>query len=236
MQAVAAEMNHAETAFLLPGDGALGLRWFTPAKEVPLCGHATLAAAHVLWETERLSRQDKALFDTKSGRLSCTLEDDGLVAMDFPTDAPVPCDAPPGLFAALGCQTAPVYEGKALSNFMVVLTDEAAVRAVRPDMAALRALSSTQAFIVTAAAADGDGYVCRYFAPAWGIDEDPATGSIQTTLGPYWADRLGRPSVRCRQLSTRGATMQVRPAGPRTAIAGHAVTTLRGTLAAGPTG
>lgn len=233
MQAVAAEMGYAETAFLAPpgqaGD-AWGLRWFTPAKEVPLCGHATLASAHVLWERGLVAKDKPALFDTQSGRLTCTLGAAG-ITMDFPTDLPTEAKAPAGLFAALGVREVPLFEGKALSNLMVVLPDEAAVRAVRPDFGALRKVSDTQAFIVTAPAADGRGYVCRYFAPAWGIDEDPATGSIQCTLGPYWSQRLGLAVVECRQLSRRGAAMRVRPAGARTSITGSAVTTVRGELA-----
>lgn len=236
LQGVAAEMNHAETAFLVPpasADGAWALRWFTPAKEVPLCGHATLASAHALWERGLVAAGRPALFDTKSGRLTCTRGPAG-ITMDFPTDPPVESAAPPGLFAALGLKDAgaPVYEGKALSNVMVVLRDEAAVRSLRPDFKALRAVSDTLAFIVTAPAADGRGYVCRYFAAAWGIDEDPATGSIQCTLGPYWAQRLGRPEVECRQLSRRGARMLVRPAGARTFITGTAATTVSGELLA----
>jgi len=233
MQSVAAEMNHAETAFVQPRGDAFGLRWVTPAKEVALCGHATLAAAHILWEQGVLPRASPALFDTASGRLTCKPSDAG-ITLDFPADPPVPAQAPPGLAEALGCPTDQVFEGKSLGNLMVVLGDEAAVRAVAPDLAALRRLSSKWAYIVTAPAADGDGYVCRYFASAWGIDEDPATGSIQCTLGPYWSQRLGQAEVRCRQLSRRGAEMQVRPQGSRTLISGRAVTTVRGELAVHP--
>lgn len=235
-QRVAAEMKHAETAFLTPPaqeGGPWGLRWFTPAKEVPLCGHATLASAHVLWE-RRLVAAGKAIqFETKSGVLTCTKAGGG-IAMDFPADPPVVGTAPAGLFAALGCKPVPVFAGRALGNRMLVFPDEAAVRAVAPDFAALRRVSDSLAFIVTAAAADGDGYVCRYFAPAWGIDEDPATGSIQCTLGPHWAAKLGQAEVRCRQLSARGAEMRVRPDGARTRITGKGVTVLAGELLAQP--
>lgn len=234
MQDVAAEMNHAETAFVQAHGDAFTLRWFTPTKEVPLCGHATLASAHVLWERGLLAKGVPARFDTERGRLTCTPGQDG-ITMDFPTDAPVERKAPEGLFAALGCAASPVFEGKALSNLMVVLEDEAAVAALRPDLPALKALSSSWAYIVTAPARDGRGYVVRYFAPAWGIDEDPATGSIACTLGPYWANRLGLPVVEARQLSRRGATMTVRPDGARTSITGKAVTVLSGVLAVPPT-
>jgi PhzF family phenazine biosynthesis protein len=233
MQDVAAEMNHAETAFVQPHGDVFTLRWFTPTKEVPLCGHATLASAHALWERGILAPGAPALFDTRSGRLVCTSGPGG-ITMDFPTDAPVERQPPAGLFAALGCKESPVFEGKALSNLMVVLADEEAVAALRPDMPALRALSSTWAYIVTAAAKDGRGYVVRYFAPAWGIDEDPATGSIACTLGPYWAGQLGRPVVEARQLSRRGARMLVEPKGSRTSITGTAVTVLSGVLAVPP--
>lgn len=233
MQSVAAEMKHAETAFVRPGKepAAFGLRWFTPAKEVPLCGHATLASAHILWEAGRVPKDKPIAFDTKSGRLSCTPSRQG-ITMDFPADPAVPGKAPAGLFAALGCKAVPVLDGKALGNQMLVLADEATVRALAPDFAALRKVSDRLAFIATAAAADGDGYVCRYFAPAWGIDEDPATGSIQCTLGPYWAAKMGEAELRCRQLSARGAEMRVRPDGDRVRITGKAVTVVRGELLA----
>lgn len=232
MQSLAAEMNYAETAFVEPRGASFGLRWFTPAKEVPLCGHATLAAAHVLWERGLAPAGKPIQFDTKSGRLTCTRGPDG-ITMDFPTDLPIERAAPAGLFVALGCSPAPVFEGKALSNLMVVLPGEAAVRAIAPDFTALKAFSPTWAYIVTAPAADGRGYVVRYFAPAWGIDEDPATGSIACTLGPYWSQRLGRAQVEARQLSRRGAQMVVRPEGARTFITGKAVITVDGRLAAG---
>lgn len=234
MQMVAAEMNHAETAFVQPHGDGFTLRWFTPTKEVPLCGHATLASAHVLWERGLVAKGGPARFDTKSGRLTCTPGPGG-ITMDFPTDAPVERRPPAGLFAALRCMESAVFEGKALSNLMVVLPDEAAVAGLQPDIPALKALSPTWAYIVTAPAKDGGGYVVRYFAPAWGIDEDPATGSIACMLGPYWAKRLGRPTVEARQLSRRGAKMTVRPDGARTAITGQAVTVLSGVLAVPPT-
>lgn len=229
MQSVAAEMGYSETAFVVKKGGVHGLRWFTPTKEVPLCGHATLASALVLWEQGFLARDRPAVFETLSGRLTCTATPDG-IAMDFPADPPLPCDAPSGLFTALGCRPGPVFEGKALGNLMVVLGTEDDVRALAPDMAALRLLSDTWAYIVTAPAKDGDGYVCRYFAPAWGIDEDAATGSIHCTLGPYWAQRLAKASVRCRQLSRRGAEMVAAPRGDRVVVSGNGVITLRGEL------
>jgi PhzF family phenazine biosynthesis protein len=231
MQSVAAEMGYSETAFVRPAGGVHGLRWFTPSKEVPLCGHATLASALVLWEQGILARDRPAVFDTLSGRLTCVATPDG-IAMDFPADAPHPREAPAGLFSALGCRPGPVFEGRGLGNLMVVLETEAEIRSLAPDMAALRRLSSTWAYIVTAPSSDGEGYVCRYFAPAWGIDEDPATGSIHCTLGPYWAQRLGKASVRCRQLSRRGAEMVATPKGDRVIVCGNGVITLRGELLA----
>ena len=233
MQGVAAEMRHSETAFLVPKGDAFGLRWFTPTMEVELCGHATLASAHVLWETGRARAGKPIAFDTLSGRLACVPGADG-ITMDFPADPPVAATAPPGLFAALGCKPVPVVAGERLGNLLLALPDEAAVRALAPDFAALRKVSDRLAFIATAPAADGDGFVCRYFAPAWGIDEDPATGSIQCTLGPYWAPRLGKADVRCRQLSARGAEMRVRPDGGRVHVTGRGVTTLKGELLAQP--
>lgn len=233
MQSVAAEMKHAETAFLVPKDGAWRLRWFTPAKEVPLCGHATLASAHVLWDQGLVPKDKPALFDTKSGRLTCTRAAQG-IRMDFPTDAPYPHPGVAGLVEALDCEDSPVFEGKALGNLMVVLDHESDVEGLRPDIPALKALSDKWAYIVTAPSDRGHGYVCRYFAPAWGIDEDPATGSIQCTLGPYWSQRLGNAELECRQLSQRGARMIVEANGDRTSITGTAITTVQGTLKVAP--
>lgn len=227
MQDVAAEMRHSETAFLVPGEEAWGLRWFTPTREVDLCGHATLASAHVLFATRRA--EGEVAFDTRSGRLTCRREGDGRIVLDLPAAPAVPAEAPPGLFAALGLPPVDVREAPN-GNVLLVLADAAAVRAVTPDFRALLAVSGRHGYIVTAPDDGPHDVVCRYFVPAWGIDEDPVTGSIQGTLGPYWCHALGREEVRVHQASTRGGVLWVRPVGDRVEVAGQAVTVVEGTL------
>lgn len=231
MQAVGTEMNLSETAFVKPdGAGSFGLRWFTPAAEVDLCGHATLASAHVLWEGRRLRPDEPARFTTKSGELVCR-RDGGRIAMEFPDESAAPCDAPPGLFDAFGIRPVPVLRNRL--DYLLVLPDESAVRALKPLARAPALQDPVRGFIATAPSSDpAFDYVCRYFAPAYGIDEDPVTGSIQCALGPYWAARLGKGQLRGRQVSRRGGTFVVRPAGTRVHIAGQAVTTARGELVA----
>lgn len=236
MQAVAAEMNLSETAFACPkgGDGRYGLRWFTPAKEVPLCGHATLATAAVL--RERGERAPVLRFDTLSGELR--VADDaagrGGLTMDFPLDAPRPYDAPKALLDAVGAP-APVLDacvGARSGNVLLRLPDEAAVRAARPDPRALLAAAHVDGVILTARGRDaGVDFVSRYFTPWYGIDEDPVTGSSHTLLGPYWARETGRDDLRARQVSTRGGEMGVRMRDDgRVELTGHSVVVLRGTL------
>lgn len=231
MQDVGAEMNLSETAFVKPdGKGGFGLRWFTPAKEVELCGHATLASAHVLWEQGILKPEQTASFDSCSGPLACRRGKDG-ITLDFPDQSVAPCDAPAGLFEAFGTKPVPALRNHI--DHMLVFPDEAAVRALRPLSQAPAVQDPMRGFIATAPSSDpAFDYVCRYFAPAYGIDEDPVTGSIQCALGPYWAKRLGKAELRGRQVSRRGGVFKVRPDGKRVHITGHAVTTARGELVA----
>ena len=236
MQRVAAEMNLSETAFLRPQAeaGRYRLRWFTPAVEVDLCGHATLASAHVLW-TEGLAEAGRALrFDTASGPLAARRDGDGVIWLDFPATPAAPVDPPPGLLEALGGGAAR-WVGLGRFDYLVELEDEAAVRDLAPDLRRLGRLTpESVGVIVTAVAARRDGYdfVSRYFAPAAGIDEDPVTGSAHCALGPFWAGRLGRDELTGFQASTRGGLVQVRPAGDRVHLGGRAVTVLRGQLVA----
>ncbi|HUR24832.1 MAG TPA: PhzF family phenazine biosynthesis protein [Candidatus Thermoplasmatota archaeon] len=231
MQSVGMEMNLSETAFVKPdGKGGFSLRWFTPTKEVDLCGHATLASAHVLWQEGVLGGDEEALFMTKSGKLVCKRDGDR-IAMEFPDESAKPCEAPPGLFSALGLAPGPILRNRL--DYLLVLPDEAAVRALKPLSKAPELQDPVRGFIVTAPSSDpAFDYVCRYFAPAYGIDEDPVTGSIQCALGPYWAQRLGKAELRGRQVSQRGGTFTVRPKGKRVHILGQAVTTVRGDLVA----
>lgn len=238
MQAVANEMNLAETAFVERRPDGFGLRWFTPEVEVDLCGHATLATAHVLWEQGEPG--DALLFHTRSGALSAS-RSGARISLDFPALPPVSAPAPVGLADALGA--APVWVGRSRFDLLVELANEDAVRMLVPDVAKIRALE-VRGVIVTAAAERatsahhdaGDGavtpdFVSRFFAPAVGVDEDPVTGSAHCCLAPYWASRLGRDSLVGYQASRRGGLVEVDLVGSRVRLSGEAVTVLRGELA-----
>jgi PhzF family phenazine biosynthesis protein len=231
MQRVAAEMNLAETAFVVPGASAYGLRWFTPTVEVALCGHATLASAHALWETGRVPLTSRIAFETQSGIL--TAERDGdLVAIELPSRPIVACPVPPRLSEAIGVEPRRIGEttpGVAHGNLLVELEDEAAVRSLTPRFDELRQIP---AGVIVTARADTAPYdfVSRYFAAPYGIDEDPVTGSAHCSLGPYWAQKLGKTTFLAWQASPRGGELQVTLRGDRVRLAGHAVTVLRGEL------
>ena len=229
MQLVAREMNLSETAFLTLEDGAYGLRWFTPSTEVDLCGHATLAAAHVLWQQGRLAHGAVAEFRTRSGRLSARRDGDW-IELDFPSLPAEPCPPPPGLVAALGLETPPQLVGRSRFDLLVVLPDEAAVRRVEPDFRALRAIDARGVTVTAPAAEQGTDFVSRFFAPAAGVDEDPVTGSAHCCLAPFWADRLGRDQLAARQVSERGGELRVTRDGDRVRIAGRAVTVMTAEL------
>lgn len=229
MQHVAREMNLAETAFLHPVDDGFSLRWFTPVVEVDLCGHATLASAHVLWETGRLPRTATARFHTRSGLLTAARQD-GWTELDFPATPDAEAVPPSGLVEAVG--STPLYVGRSMFDFLLELESEEAVRAVAPDFPRLRAFPA-RGVVVTARSASPDAdFVSRYFAPAFGIDEDPVTGSTHCCLGPFWSRRLGRSSFVARQLSARGGVVRVTVDGDRVRLGGQAVTVLRGELTA----
>jgi len=243
MQSVAMEMNLAETAFLVPRGGesqAWDLRWFTPAIEVDLCGHATLASAHALWETGRLPKGATARFHTRSGWLTCT-QADGWITMDFPAQAALPCPEPAGLMAMLGLprETRPQWVGRNAFAYLAVLEDEALVRGAQPDFTAIKRLPGL-GIVITAQGKEYD-FVSRFFAPGAGIDEDPVTGAAHCALGPYWAARLGKTSLIAYQASRRGGVLRVqvldslrgKPApsqGGRVLLSGQAATVLRGEL------
>ncbi len=240
MQDVSAEMNLAETAFLCPEGSAFQLRWFTPTVEVPLCGHATLASAHVLYETARVRDDAPIAFDTLSGRL--TAEREGAwIRLDFPALPPreTPCTPPPGLMAALGVGSssdARVYETPRPNandgpNWLVELASVADVLAVRPDFSALRRVPG-HAVILTACGEGEHDFVSRFFVPKAGIDEDPVTGSAHCSLAPFWSARLGRDELTGFQLSRRTGIVRVRQRGARVHLLGQAVTVLRGELKA----
>jgi PhzF family phenazine biosynthesis protein len=231
LQAVAAEMNLSETAFLVPGVDGYGLRWFTPAAEVNLCGHATLASAHVLYETRRLQPDMTARFHTRSGLLTAAM-DEGWIEMNFPALPPRVTDAPRELLRALGLQKAPLYSGFDGEDYVIVVDDEAAVRALKPDFGSMLAIQS-RGVSVTAQSDTADfDFVSRFFAPWVGIDEDPVTGSAHCCLGPYWAEALGKEKLVAYQASARGGIVRVRPSGDRVYLQGQAVTVFSGQLLA----
>jgi PhzF family phenazine biosynthesis protein len=233
LQRVAAEMNLSETAFVCPRGDDFDLRWFSPTVEVDLCGHATLASAHVLWESGRLAADQTARFHTRSGLLTAVREGHWIY-LDFPATPERPLADPRPVADALGIT--PRYVGCSRFDYLAELDDEDAVRGVRPDFALLRTLPVRGVMVTSAAASTDFDFVSRFFAPAVGIDEDPVTGSAHCCLGPFWAARLGRPALRAYQASARGGTVEVRSDGDRVRLGGQAVTVLRGELcdAVGP--
>jgi PhzF family phenazine biosynthesis protein len=231
MQALAAELGIAETAFVTPTDepDTFDLRWFSPLVEIDLCGHATLASAHAMRELGMVDGTRQVTFLTRSGPLKASFEGD-LIELDFPAD-PVTATSLPRSLEDEWDEGTVIGVGRTSFFAMVTLASADAVRHYRPDLAAIAA-SGHKAVLVTAAADPGSGadYVLRVFGPNVGIDEDPATGSAQCAAGPYWSEILLRPSLVAHQLSSRGAVLHVRPAGARVHIAGRAVTVFTGHL------
>lgn len=225
MQDVAREMQLSETAFLVAQNDGYSLRWFTPTVEVDLCGHATLASAHVLWEGGYIPPDAEARFQTLSGLVTARRVD-GWIEMDFPSEPPSETEAPPELLASLAVE--PSWIGKNRMDWLIELGSEAAVRAVRPDFALL-GRTAERGVIVTARGQDLD-FVSRFFAPAAGVPEDPVTGSAHCALAPYWGERLGKNEMVGFQASARGGVVRVRLAGERVLLGGQAVTVLEGKL------
>jgi PhzF family phenazine biosynthesis protein len=224
MRHVAAEMNLAETAFLRPREDGFDLRWFTPAVEVDLCGHATLASAHVLWESGRLPSSETARFHTRSGLLTAIRRDDW-IELDFPATPEQAADAPPGLAAALGAT--PRYVGRSRFDYLVELDSEESVRNLRPDFGLLATIAARGVIATSRSATPDFDFVSRFFAPASGINEDPVTGSSHCCLAPFWSRRLKKDRFLARQLSARGGVLRVELAGNRVRLGGQAVTVLR---------
>lgn len=231
MQHVAAEMNLAETAFLVPREGGFDLRWFTPTVEIDLCGHATLASAHALWQLGCVPRGQCIAFETRSGTL--TAEPDGdRIAIELPARPVTACPVPDGLAEALA-GSAPVLvsdttPGRAHGNLLVEFGDEDAVRRLSPRFDRLREFDF--GVIATARGTGGYDFISRYFAAPYGIDEDPVTGSAHCSLAPYWAERLGKARFLAWQASARGGELHVTLAGDRVRLSGHAVTVFTGEL------
>lgn len=224
MQQIAAENNLAETAFYARSGSGFAIRWFTPACEVDLCGHATLASAYVVFTYDR-HPGDALEFGSKSGVLRVR-KDGALLVLDFPVDDVRPCATTEALFEAIGCEPAECHKGK--TDYLLVYESEEQVRNLAPDFADL-AMVPARGVIVTAPGKEVD-FVSRFFAPQVGVAEDPVTGSAHTTLTPYWAKRLGKSELTARQLSKRGGALRCRLAGQRVEIAGQAVPYLEGTI------
>ena len=229
MRNVALEMNLSETAFLHPEDGGYRLRWLTPAIEVALCGHATLASAHVLWEDGLLAPDAEARFHTKSGLLTCKRNGDW-IEMDFPAKHAEPAEAPAQLAAAMGAEL--LWVGRNQFDYLVEVADEATLRALQPNHHLLRELPVRGIIATAQAQTAGYDFISRFFAPGSGIDEDPVTGSAHSALAPFWGARLGKTEMTGFQASARGGVVKVALRGDRVRISGQAVTVLRGELLA----
>lgn len=227
LQAVAAEMNLSETAFLHPEADGYRLRWFTPTVEVDLCGHATLASAHILWESQRCPPGTPIRFHTRCGTLT-TQQVDGCIELDFPALPVRSCAQPPDLATYLGAALG--FVGNNGMDYLCQVDNEETLRALKPDMSGLRTIP-TRGLIVTSRSRDpGFDFVSRFFAPAVGVPEDPVCGSAHCALGPFWAEQLGKTDLRAYQASPRGGIIRVRVRGDRVCLGGYAVTVLRGEL------
>jgi len=227
MQNVAREMNLSETAFVAPRSDGFDLRWFTPAVEVELCGHATLATAHVLWEDGILAPGETARFHTASGVLLASRVGEE-IELDFPAKPERASPCPPGLARALGVE--PVYVGTSAFDVLALVADEATVRRLTPDIGLLRQVPARGVIVTAPSSSPGADFVSRFFAPAVGVDEDPVTGSAHCVLAPFWCARLGRDELVGYQASARGGTVRVRRVGDRIMLGGRAVTVLRGEM------
>lgn len=227
MQAVAREMNLSETAFVHPQQGGYHLQWFTPQVEVDLCGHATLATAHILWQKGLVKAAETIRFFTRSGWLTASQKGD-LIELDFPSAPLVPADITEEIITAVGAH--PDFTGISGEKWLFEYADENIVRNLKPDFTALKQRKG-RGLIVTAPSSNPDfDFVSRYFAPWVGIDEDPVTGSAHCILGPYWAQKLGKNHMTAFQASARGGIVQVRISGDRTYVGGKAVAVFEGKL------
>lgn len=228
MQDLAREMNLSETAFLSRQEDGFNLRWFTPALEVALCGHATLASAHILWEIGLVSPEEPARFHTLSGLLTAERKGDW-IELNFPATPDQPATAPPRLEQALGLT--PKYTGKSKFDYLFEVETEDSVRNLKPDFTLLKTIQVRGVMVTSRAASSGYDFVSRFFAPGSGIDEDPVTGSAHCCLGPFWSQRLGKDELIAYQASRRGGTVRVRVSGERVYLSGQAITILGGELA-----
>jgi PhzF family phenazine biosynthesis protein len=227
MQDVAREMNLSETAFLFRQEDGFRLRWFTPAVEVDLCGHATLASAHILWEMGHVRPDEQVRFHTRSGILTAERKDDW-IEMDFPAKPEEPAPEPAGLAKALGVQIE--YLGRNQFDYLVEVDSEEIVRRLKPDFTLLITLPVRGVIVTSLSSSREYDFVSRFFAPRVGVNEDPVTGSAHCCLGPFWANRLHKNEFVAYQASPRGGVLRVRVMGTRVILGGQAVTVLRGEL------
>jgi PhzF family phenazine biosynthesis protein len=227
---VAREMNLSDTAFLVRRDDEFDLRWLTPSVEVDLCGHATIASAHVLWEDGHLPASAQARFHTRSGLLTADRRGEW-IELDFPVNEAVAAEPPSSLLPALGV-TVPVAVMKNVFDYLVEVQSETELRALRPDHASLRRIPVRGVIVTARPASPAFDFVSRFFAPGAGIDEDPVTGSAHTALGPYWGAKLGKTKMTAYQASARGGVVRLRLAGDRIVLGGQAVTVMQATLLA----
>jgi PhzF family phenazine biosynthesis protein len=232
MRDVAREMNLSETAFLVPERDGYNLRWLTPAVEVDLCGHATVAAAHVLWQDGHIPEGKQARFYTRSGLLTADRKGEW-IELDFPAKIAEPAAAPAELLPALGLERAN-FVGKNAFDYLVEVESETILRSLAPDHSRLRKLPVRGVIVTARGARSGNGaeydFVSRFFAPGSGVDEDPVTGSAHTALGPYWMGILGKSEFTAFQASARGGVIKVRVVGDRVKLGGQAVTVMTGEL------
>lgn len=225
---IAWEINCSETAYYTKmKDGAFSLRWFTPVAEVELCGHATIATAHILWETGEVMHRAPITFRTLSGELLARWHDDWII-IDFPAERETAVETPPLLTRALGVQ--PLYVGKNRFDYLVELESEEAVRACQPDSILLRQLPCRGVCITSRSSSGEFDFLSRFFAPSLNIIEDPVTGSAHCCLGPYWQRKLGKDSLIAFQASPRGGVVKMTMQGDRVLLGGQAVTVLRGEM------
>ena len=227
MQQVAGEMKHSETAFLHPEKEGWNLRWFTPEREVDLCGHATLAAAFILWTTGHAEPGSAVSFDTKSGTLTATKDGDRIM-LNFPAEPVGPAEPVPGLETALG--VSPVFTGRNRFDILAELPSATDVCTLEPDMAALAKIPARGIIVTAASDLPHFDFVSRFFAPSVGVPEDPVTGSAHCCLGPYWGEKLKKIELDGFQCSARGGTVRVTLLGDRVLLGGHAVHIASGRL------
>ena len=227
MQNVASEMNLSETAFLYSVGDSFNLRWFTPTVEVDLCGHATLASAHILWEEGYLESFKPVQFYTRSGLLTASKNAD-IIELNFPSDAENEAPVPEGLTESLGVN--PIYVGKNSFDYLVQVEDEEEVRNLNPNFDLLKTVPARGIIVTSVCDSDQYDFESRFFAPAAGINEDPVTGSAHCCLGPFWGKKLGKLKLKGFQVSRRGGVVHVSVAGDRVLLGGKAVTIFRGTI------